>query len=281
MRYLTALIGLLFLAGCSTIVSSISQDFTDALGAAILDNDDLQLVEDGAPSYLILVDALLERQPDNAQLLLQAAELNSAYGSAFVDDPERAVVIQSKALDLALRAACVEDDNACQLRSMPFERFEQWLAERNEDDVPLLYGLGSTWAGWIQVNSGDFNAIAELSRVQALMTRVVVLDEAYQFGNAHTYLGVLGTLVPPALGGRPEEARQHFERALELSEGRNLMTKVFYAEQYARLVFDRELHDRLLNEVVDAEPDSPGLTLVNGVAKQRAVELLEDADDYF
>ena len=281
MRYLTALIGLLFLAGCSTIVSSISQDFTDALGAAILDNDDLQLVEDGAPSYLILVDALLERQPDNAQLLLQAAELNSAYGSAFVDDPERAVVIQSKALELALRAACVEDDNACQLRSMPFERFEEWLAERDEDAVPLLYGLGSTWAGWIQVNSGDFNAIAELSRVQALMTRVVVLDEAYQFGNAHTYLGVLGTLVPPALGGRPEEARRHFERALELSEGRNLMTKVFYAEQYARLVFDRELHDRLLNEVVDAEPESPGLTLVNGVAKQRAVELLEDADDYF
>src|SRR5690606_40895677 len=98
---------------------------------------------------------------------------------------------------------------------------------------------------------------------------------------AHLYMGLFETLFPPAMGGRPEEGRRHFERALELSEGRQLLIKVLYAEQYARLVFDRDLHDRLLEEVLAADPQQPGMTLMNVVAQQRAAKLLESADEYF
>ena len=59
------------------------------------------------------------------------------------------------------------------------------------------------------------------------------------------------------------------------------MTKVMFADQYARLVFDRSLHDRLLNEVLVADDDPPELRLMNAVAKRRARELLDSADDYF
>ena len=38
--------------------------------------------------------------------------------------------------------------------------------------------------------------------------------------------------------------------------------KVEFARTYARLVYDRELHDRLLEDVLAADPDVPGLTLV-------------------
>ena len=56
---------------------------------------------------------------------------------------------------------------------------------------------------------------------------------------------------------------------------------MLYAEKYARLVFDRELHDSLLNEVLAADPDVHGLTLQNTYAQQQAEALLADADDYF
>ena len=95
------------------------------------------------------------------------------------------------------------------------------------------------------------------------------------------YLGIFSTLLPPALGGKPEVGRSHFERAMEISGNRNLMVKVTYARRYARMVFDRELHDRLLKEVLAADPHVPGHVLVNVVARQRARELLEGADDYF
>ena len=113
------------------------------------------------------------------------------------------------------------------------------------------------------------------------MQRVIELDESYDDGGAHLYMGLFETLFPPAMGGRPEAGRRHFERALELSEGRQLLTKVLYAQQYARLVFDRDLHDRLLEDVLAADPRQPGLTLMNVVAQQRAAQLLESADEYF
>ena len=66
-----------------------------------------------------------------------------------------------------------------------------------------------------------------------------------------------------------------------LSEGENLPAKVEYARSYARLVYDRELHDQLLNEVLAAPVEQPGMTLFNVMAQEQAEALLESADDYF
>ena len=94
-------------------------------------------------------------------------------------------------------------------------------------------------------------------------------------------LGVLATLRPASLGGKPEEGKADFEKALALSNGNNQMVRVLYAEHYARLVFNQELHDKLLNEAIAADPHSPGLTLINTVAQVRAHKLLESGKDYF
>ena len=137
------------------------------------------------------------------------------------------------------------------------------------------------WASWIQANSDDWNAVADMPRVEAVMQRVLALDERYQQGAAHLYLGVLATVLTPALGGRPEVGKQHFDRAVTLSKGQNLMAKLYYAKNYARGIFDRELHDKLLQEVIAADPHAPDLTLSNIMAQQQAKELLQSADDYF
>ena len=59
------------------------------------------------------------------------------------------------------------------------------------------------------------------------------------------------------------------------------MAKVYFARQYARGVFDRELHDRILNEVMAAEPHAQSFTLSNLLARREAEALLKSADDYF
>ncbi len=88
-------------------------------------------------------------------------------------------------------------------------------------------------------------------------------------------------LRPPALGGEPEVAKRHFERAIELSNGRDLSVKVEYARRYARLVFDQQLHDRLLEQVLEAPAEAPGYTLFNVLAKQEAQQLLATSQEYF
>jgi hypothetical protein len=91
----------------------------------------------------------------------------------------------------------------------------------------------------------------------------------------------LKTIRPPALGGDFEAGQAHYERALSLSDGKDLTVSVDYARYYARTLYDRELHDQLLKSVISAEPTHDGYTLFNILAQREAQELLDAADDYF
>jgi len=124
-------------------------------------------------------------------------------------------------------------------------------------------------------------ALALIPRIELIMNTVVSLDEQYMDGGAHVFLGTIATILPPILGGKPDLAKEHFERGIELSDNKNLMVKVAFAKRYARLVYDRELHDRLLLEVLEASPDVPGYILINTLAKSEARQLLDSANDYF
>ena len=281
LRLLPILLTLLAVTGCASIASSATSKLADNLSSAILNQDDPETVQAGMPSYLLLVDSLIEGDPHNENMLLSGSKLYGAYAAAFVKEPERAKRLARKARDYSDRALCAHDAKLCNVLEKPYDEFVAAIATLKVGDVPLLYTSGTAWAGWIQANSGDWNAIATLPKVKALMTRAVELDETYSHGEGHLYLGVFATLLPPALGGKPEDGRLHFERAIQLSAGRDLMAKVEYARRYARIVYDRPLHDKLLHEVLDADAVESGLTLGNVLAKRQARELLGSAESYF
>ena len=265
------------LSGCAVL------SFSDNLPKAMLEQGDPEIVRAGAPAFLIILDALVKGDPDDEDFLLAASKLYGSYAGAFVNgDSGRARKLSSRSMDYARRAICAELDDLCVVLDKPFDDFSEVLAEYdNEDDLPFIYGLAGAWAGWIQANSEDWGAIAQLPKVKALIQHVLKLDESYDQGTAHIYMGVLETQLPPSVGGKPEQARAHFERAILLSEGKNLMAKVMYAKQYGRLLFEQELHDRLLNEVLKAETKAAGLTLANSLAQEQAAELLASSAEYF
>lgn len=272
---------LILLSGCASLLASTTGKLAGDLSNAVLNQDDLTTVQQGAPAYLLLLDGMLAGDPKNQQLLLTAARLYGAYAAIFVTEPDRAQRLTEKARSYAVRAVCLNNQALCRHWQRPYDEFTAVLATLKPDDASLLYTFAGTWAGWIQTHSDDWNAVADLPKVEAAMRRVVALNESYDNGGAHLYLGILNSLRPAALGGKPEEGQAHFQRAIELSQGHNLMAKVQYAEKYARLVFDRELHDRLLHEVIAADATQPGLTLINTLAKQQAQKLLASAKDYF
>ena len=278
---LVVAISCMFLASCSTLVSSVTQSFAQDLSAAILDNEDLDMVKDGAPAYLILLDGLVSNSPNDHFLLRQSAVLHSAYAGAFVDDPDRAKLLALKAKKLAMKASCASLKDACQIGTFGYQDLTGWLRDQGVSSIATLYTLASTWIGWIQANSDSYDAIADLSKAKAIMLKVVEIDPLYENGQPYLYLGALESLVPPGLGGKPEKGKAYFEKAITISNGQNLMSKVLYAEMYARLMFDRDLHDRLLKEALDASANAQGLTLMNVVAKKQARQLLISGDDYF
>ena len=280
-RSLLTLLILLNLSACASIISSATQKMADNLSLAMLNQDDLEIAKAGTPAYLIMIESLVEGDPENVSLLLSASRLYGSYTSAFVEDKERARRLANKSLSFAQKAVCIDLKDLCKASDARLDEFQQTLGDIHARDQPLLFAYAAAWAGWLQDNTDDWNAVAQIPKLNAMLQRSVELDEGYDNGAAYLYLGVLASQIPPSLGGRPEQGRAYFEKALELSDGKNLMAKVLFAEHYSRLVFDQGLHDQLLKDVLAADPHIPEFTLINTLAQQRAALLLAESPEFF
>lgn len=268
-------------SGCASIVSSAASNFADNLGAAISNQNDPELVRDGAPAYLLMLDSLLEGSPDDPMLLAAAANLYASYGAVFAQDPVREARLSSRAQRYAKKAICISYSPSCGWDDMDYESFVASLAglTNKHDDVVYAYGVSSL--AYIRAHSEDWNALARLPHMEALLIRNLEIGDGESDGSINVFLGILVTLRPPALGGQPEKGREYFERAMEIGGGHDLSAKLEYARSYARPLYERELHDRLLNEVLATDAEFPGYTLANVLAQQDAAELLSSADDFF
>jgi hypothetical protein len=271
----------LIVTGCASVMATAGSGLAGNLSTAILNQDDPELVRDGAPAYLLMLDSFVESSPDNEAALSAAAKLYAAYGVVFVDDPVRARKLTVRARSYGQRALCAADKLACGIWELGYEHFVVALNVLNKNDVAALYTFGVSWIAYIQAHSDDWAALAKLPQVQAVMIRVQEIDPHYEQSNVEHFLALLNTIRPPALGGDFEAGIAQYKRAMSLSGGKDLSIMVDCARYYARTLYDRELHDHLLNQVLAADPVYEGYTLFNTLAQKDAQELLDSADDYF
>lgn len=262
-------------------MQSATNDMAANLSSAIMNQDDPETVRDGAPAYLLLLDSFIAGSPDDPTMLAATAELYAAYGVIFVADKERADRLTQRALSYGQQALCASNQSACGIGELSFQEFESVLAKLDKKDAASLYSYGLTSIAYIKVHSDDWGAMAKLPQVETALLRVQKLDPQYQAVQVEHFLAVLNTIRPPALGGDFEAGKAHYERAQRLSDGKDLSINVDYARYYARTLYDRELHDQLLKDVMSAEPNQDGYTLFNTLAQREAQELLDAADDYF
>lgn len=271
----------LALGGCASMISSAGAGLADSVGSAMRNQNDPEIVRAGAPAFLMMLDGFVEDSPDNAHLLAAAAELYASYGVVFVDQPERARKLTTRGRDYGRRALCASEPAACGIWNLPYEEYVSGLEEFGRKDVPFLYTVVVSSLAYIQAHSDDWKAVAHLPEVTETLKRVQTLDPGYREADVAHYLGVLNTFRPPALGGDFEAGLAHFERAVALAGDRDLSIKVDFARFYARTLYERELHDRLLNEVLEVDAEVPGYVLTNTLAQSEARALLESADEYF
>lgn len=276
----TVLVAAVISAGCAAVASSAASGFASDLSAAIRDQDDPELVREATPAYLVLLDSLARdsRDPDT---LGAAAQLYAAYGTLFVDSPQRAQLLTVRARDYGQQALCAASRNTCDLAGMDFDAYASVIGLLPERTADALFSYSVGLLAYIQAHSSDWDALAELPQAEIALRRLEAIAPSDQLGDVYKFLGILNSLRPPALGGKPEEGRAYFEQALELTGGRDLSVPLEYARGYARLVYDRELFDQLLNSVLEADVRQSGLTLFNTIAQEQARELLATADDYF
>jgi hypothetical protein len=265
-----------------TRVAAVAFTAEDVFQAASKQSD-LNLVRAGTPAYLMLMDGLIEAYPDNKDLLIGGCRAYTSFSSAFLEDsdPEEAARFYAKARSYGFRALSDKEDLE-QARSGSLEEFSELLQKYQHQDVPALFWTASSWASWIKFNPDNLEALADLPLLEAMMHRVLALDETYHYGGPHLLMAAYLAARPAIIGGDLEKAKKHFDRAITLSEGKLLMAKVLLARYYALPSRDRALFQRNLQDVLSAPVDQvPELTLTNALAKQKARELLEKMEEYF
>jgi hypothetical protein len=270
---LLATLLLFFLTSCTSLITSM------AIKPAVSNlqkQSDIELVCEGASSYLLMIDSMIESDPDNRELLKIGAQSYAGSVAALqaCETPrERLKTLSDKSARYGknLLSTMLPIDGGDQ------EKIGAALEKQSTADADYLFWGSYGWLAWIEQQQGSPAALADLVTVEKIMAQLLELDETVEQGGPHLFFGVLFGSKPTMIGGDPERSRYHFERALEISSRSFLMAQVLYAATYSRKVFDQELHDNLLEEVLAFDLDQvPDNRLSNQIAKRRARELLDE-----
>ena len=279
-RWLFLALAITTLQGCtSLIVDPLVTPFERSLEQ----QENLDLLHDGAPTLLLMIDGLLVNDPTDPKMLIRGVKAYSSYAMLLTQyqETEQAQRCAERGRELAQTLLAGISPLADYDKTSP-DNLPKLLAGVDADEVAPLFWGAYGWAVWVQLQQGSPAGLVALPRIEPIMNRVVELDESFNHGGAHIFLGALYGSKPALLGGKPKVSLAHFEKALTLANRQFLPTQVTFAETYARQIFDRKLFKSLLEEVL-ATPldDAPHLKASNSLAKMRARQLLDSIDEFF
>ncbi len=273
------------LGGCSTgqLIARGASPLIDNGMIAMNRETDLEMARTSMPANLKMIEALLLADPENLGYQIQAAMGFYGYAAGFVEDdsPARATDLYRRAYAYARTALALQGVSTDVLLGDPVQ-LDAELAKLDGRAVPALFWTASAWAKWIELQLDDPARLAELPRVEALMRRVLALDEAYYHGGAHVFFGVYYGGRAPMFGGDFARAARHFDQAARINQNQLLLVEVYRAQYLFRQMGERTAFHDALTRVIDAPASAdPDLNLANAIAKQKAGTLLAQEDQLF
>ncbi|MHC4457078.1 MAG: TRAP transporter TatT component family protein [Planctomycetota bacterium] len=288
----------LFLLSCSIrriAINSVANSLS-AGGSNVFATDNVpELVRDAIPFGLKLNEALLNEIPNHKGLLLATASGFTQYAYAFVQieadfleekDFAAANRLRKQAQKLYLRSReyavrGLEADHPGfmdHLHSNP----QSVLRSMTSDDLPFLYWMGVSWAAAISASKENLDLLSELYLVEAIMNRALELDEDYNNGALHEFFITFDGSRSIAMGGSIERAREHFDRAIKLSEGKKASPYLSLAENVSVRQQNVKEFVKLLKMALAIDVDAkPEYRLENILLQRRASWLLSRIDDFF
>ena len=279
--------------GCSVRRFAINKigDAIASGGTTYESDEDIQLVGDASPFGLKLIESLLAEAPRHKGLLLAACRGFTTYSYVYVQQDADVVaetnLAQANQLRTRARKLYLRAHRYC-LRGL--EVRYKGIGERlwaepsaaasivRKKDVPLLYWNAAALGLAISVSKSDASMLARLPEVEAAVDRALELDESWNDGALHEFLVVFASAKP----GEPDfdRIRKHFQRTLELSQGKHAGLFVAYAEAVMVPKQNRAEFRALLEKGLAIDPDKhKDVRLANLVAQQRALRLMARTDD--
>ena len=256
--------------GCD--VTKLTADSTTGLfsraAPAFEEYWDYELAGEAFPATIVQFEGILRVVPDNEPLLdqLSRAYFGYAFGWIEVDvealefegeydeanaQRRRAGIMYLRAKDLAMHRISLHQPGIYDATRGTVEELQAWLKEAftEESDAGMLLWAGQAWGAYINTAKDDMVAVADLPYAKALVERSIELDPGYYYGAGYTFMGVA---TASELASDMDQAKVYFDKAIEETDRRSLVTLVSMARFYAVKQQDRALFDELLTEVLEA-----------------------------
>lgn len=284
-------------SGCSVRQMAMNQvgNALAQTGTAFTSDDDPELVAEALPFGLKLMESILAQTPEHEDLLLATSKGFTQYSYAYVylealREREvdyfqaRKMELRSKKLFLRARDYGLR---GLEIQSSGFK--EKFLSDPgsavalvDDDGIDLLYWTAAAWAGAINTDKTDAYLMADLPKIDALVDRVVELDDSYSRGAIHGLL-ISYEMVRLTKEGEPSDrAREHFRKAVFLADGEDAAPYLSYATSVCVPQEDRAAFVDSLNAALRVDPyKNPELTLSNLIFQEHSQWLLDHVDDYF
>ena len=281
-------------SGCSVqrFAANRVGDTLAASGTTYSADDDPELIAAALPFSLKLMESVLASTPEHRGLLAATSAGFTQYAYAFVqqeadaialEDTDRAWVAWNRARRLFLRARdyglrgldVAVPGFSAKLRSAPREA----AARASAAEVDLLYWTAASWAAAISLGKDEPSLVADLPAVSALIDRALAVAEDWDRGAIHSFLIAYEMARPDVEGDRVANARRHFDRAIELSQGKAVGPHVSWAESVCLPQEDRACFEQALGAAMKINPgDDPPTRLANTILQRRAAWLLANVD---
>ncbi len=301
---LTSLILCLFVLIVSQISCTpkkIASDITSQIfagGAPVFEaENDVQIAEQSGIPMIKMLESFQYDNPKNKTYLILLSRSYAGYAFGFlewnmlkykdVDEAQRSINEQ-RAKDFYSKGKAF--GMQVLTRNTTFEKalkgdiptFKKALKGFGRSSVSSLYWTAFNWGSWINLNKDSPLAISEFPKAEAMMQRVLELDENYFYAGPHLFIGYSYGARSSMFGGNPALSKEHFEKAMAATKRKFLMALVAYAQSYCVQNQDRTLFDSLLNEVLATPADSlPEQRLANELAHLRARWLLDHESTMF
>ena len=263
-------------------------------GSNFASDDDPDLVGQAIPFGLKTMEGLLLEAPRHRGLLLATASGFTQYAYGWVQleadlgeaqDLAKATAMRDRArrlylraLDYGLRGLEVDFPGLRErLRRDP----EAALARMKKEHVPLLYWTAAAWGAAIALKVNDSELSADQKLAEALARRALALDETWDAGTIHDFF-IAYEAGRISVGGSIERAREHFERATRIANGRRAFPYVTFAESACVGQQNRQEFKALLEQALALDASRPSdYRLANLLAQKRARWLLSRTDELF
>jgi predicted anti-sigma-YlaC factor YlaD len=274
--------GLCVLALVALQACSVRQYAMNRMGDAIAgggdtyaSDNDVELVGAATPFGLKTMESLLADVPEHKGLLLAASRGFTQYAYVYVQTPAEQLMDH----DVAGGYAQLARARRLYVRARDYG---QRGLKLDPDDPALLYWTAVSWAAAISLSKDDPAMLAGLPDVDRLIRRAERIDPDFDHGALQSFLIGYEMSRPNAGRDAEQRAREHFARAVALSQGQQAGPYVSLAESVCVDTHARREFESRLREALAIDPDArPEWRLANLVMQRRARRLLARTDELF